>query len=101
MITVIYTSIDGVRKVRKYETLRAAQKFAWDWVGRHPELGRGYAVSGDGVGKIEVEGASLSDLFPQEVPTEQVEYPDDGEVRYYDAMPNPTDWMLDPRARFW
>lgn len=74
-ITVRYSSVDGCFKTRTYHTLKGAQKFAQKWVGRHPEIGRTYAVSFDGVGKIEVEGATLADLFP---PDAQPSYDDDG-----------------------
>lgn len=65
MIKVTYTSIDGGRKSRSYSTIEGAKKFAHTWVGPHPEIGSWYAVSGDGVGKITVSGASLRDLFPE------------------------------------
>ena len=35
-------------------------------IGRHPELGGHYAVSGDGVGKITCDGCTLAELFPAE-----------------------------------
>jgi hypothetical protein len=63
MITVIYSSIDRVRKSRKYKTLASASKFAVSMLGQHPEFGTGYAVSDDGVGKIEVSGCTLAELF--------------------------------------
>lgn len=75
-IQVVYRSIDGVRIARKFKTIEGAQRFAAKYVGRYPELGVGYAVSGDGVGKVEVWGAPLADLFPSEQakPTESVYY---------------------------
>jgi hypothetical protein len=63
-IKVGYNSIDGSRDVKTYALIEAARTFAHHWVGPHPEIGRGYAVSGDGIGKITVSGASLADLFP-------------------------------------
>jgi hypothetical protein len=65
-ITVIYESIDRCRKTRKFKTLKGAQKHAQKWVGLHPEISTTfqYAVSGDGVGKITVDGAAVADLFP-------------------------------------
>ena len=50
-------------------------KYAQERVGKHPDIatGWGYAVSGDGIGKITVEGAlgklrrvTLADLFPSD-----------------------------------
>ena len=64
IITITYSSIDGASKTRKYWSLKGAQKFAQEWIGETPTLGRTYAISDDGVGKIEVEGVSLQDLFP-------------------------------------
>jgi hypothetical protein len=65
MITIIYSAIDGYRAKRKFKTLAGARRYAQERVGANPEIGTGYAVSGDAVGKVEVFGdASLSDLFP-------------------------------------
>lgn len=64
VIRVRYTSIDRWTSVKAYKTLSGARKFAQLWVGQHPEIGTTYAVSGDGIGKISVEGCTLADLFP-------------------------------------
>jgi hypothetical protein len=65
MIKVRYSSIDHFRKVRSFKTLEGARKFATNYVGENPSIGEwgGYAVSDDGVGKIEVDGCSLQELF--------------------------------------
>ena len=64
MITVKYSTIDRFRVTRKFKTLKGAQRFAQKMIGRTPEMGSYYAVSGDGIGKIEVWGAFLHELFP-------------------------------------
>jgi hypothetical protein len=64
-IRVHYTSIDGVHKTRAFNDIVAAQLFAQDMLGECPEIGSHYAVSGDGVGKITVNGATLAQLFPR------------------------------------
>jgi hypothetical protein len=64
MITVTYVSVDNVRKRRQFKTLTGASRWAREWIGNHPEIGMGYAVSGDGVGTIYVSGATLEQLFP-------------------------------------
>ncbi len=64
-ITVTYIGIDRTRKRSTFKTLQGAQKFAWKWVGETPEMGGGYAVSGDGVGRVTVQGATLQELFPK------------------------------------
>jgi hypothetical protein len=65
MIKVIYTAVDGHRTIRTYGTLAGARKFAHKMIGEHPEMGRDYAVSFDGVGTIRVHtGCNLADLFP-------------------------------------
>jgi hypothetical protein len=66
MIKVKYSSIDGGRVSRSFKTLKGARKFAQHWVGKNPEIGSSYAVSGDGIGKIEVDGCPLADLFGDE-----------------------------------
>jgi len=68
-IKVRYSSIDRCVKTGKFKTLAGAQRFAQKYVGESPEMGTGYAVSGDGVGKIVVvSGCALSDLFPKVQP---------------------------------
>jgi len=62
MITVRYSSIDHYRETRRFKTIEAACRYAIMRVGV-PEFGSGYAVSADGVGKIEVEGCTLVELF--------------------------------------
>lgn len=64
-IRVRYSSIDGYRVTRKYKTLAGAQAFARTWVGETPEIGSTYAVSGDGIGKITVEGIDIRQVFPE------------------------------------
>lgn len=66
MIKVKYLSVDRARVTRSFKTLAGARKFAQSWVGKHPEMGSTYAVSGDGIGKITAEGAKLADLFGDE-----------------------------------
>lgn len=62
-IRVIYSSSDGFRKSRTFKTAAAARKFATYWVGETPDLGHTYAMSFDGIGKIQVEGIGLRELF--------------------------------------
>ena len=64
-ITVSYSSIDsyGKRTRRKFRTIWGARDYAKRMVGEHPEIGSHYAVSGDGIGKIEVTGVTINELF--------------------------------------
>jgi hypothetical protein len=72
-IKITYQSIDGLRDTRSFKTIEGARKFAQRGVGEHPELGRGYAVSGDGIGKVTVaSGCELGDLFPPRLSDAQV-----------------------------
>lgn len=64
-IRVDYTSLDGAHHVRHCSTIQEASEFARHWIGARPAIGYGYAISDDGIGKIEVTGASLRDLFPE------------------------------------
>jgi hypothetical protein len=64
-VTVRYAAVDGFRQTRKFKTLAGAQRFAQKWVGETPEVCRHYAVSGDGVGKVTVEGCLIDQLFPK------------------------------------
>jgi hypothetical protein len=64
-IKLRYTSIDRSRTTRTFETLEGAQKWAQSWVGSSCDIGSSYAISFDGVGKIEVvSGTTLRELFP-------------------------------------
>jgi hypothetical protein len=64
-IHVSYTAIDGASKYRSFKTLEGARRFAQEWVGETPEMGSYYAISGDGIGKVMVRGATLQELFPK------------------------------------
>ena len=67
MIKIKYSSVDGRgSKWRSFKTLGRARVFAQYWVGKNPDIGSTCAVSGDGIGKIEVQGAKLADLFGDE-----------------------------------
>ncbi|MGC9271271.1 hypothetical protein [Acidiphilium sp.] len=67
IIRVRYSSIDGASRARTFTTIEAARTFAHHWVGKTPEMGGRYAISGDGIGKIEVRGTTLDILFPEAV----------------------------------
>jgi hypothetical protein len=62
-IKVRYSSIDHFRQTRTFKTLEGARKYAADRVGDNPDMGSCYAVSFDGIGKIEVDGCTLQELF--------------------------------------
>ncbi len=73
-IIVRYRSLDRYSERRVFKTLAGARRYAHKWIGAHPDLGRFYAVSEDGIGKIEVEGATLADIFPEEPTPPQPRY---------------------------
>lgn len=83
-ITVLYTSIDNCRSRRKFKTIEGARKFAQQAIGEHPEIGRGYAVSGDGIGKIQVAGVTLLDLFPSQREASETQGEQPGDEDYLD-----------------
>jgi hypothetical protein len=64
VIRVVYSSIDGAKEIQRFGTIAGASEFARKWVGDHPRIGSAYATSNDGIGKIEVAGANLKELFP-------------------------------------
>jgi hypothetical protein len=45
-ITIHYLAVDGARATRRFRTIKEAQAYAHDRVGKHPEIGSYYAVSG-------------------------------------------------------
>lgn len=74
MIKIRYSAVDGFSKRKSFKTLKGARKYAIEMLGKYPSFGSYYAVSDDGVGKIEViEGVKLRDLFGEEpgAPTEE------------------------------
>lgn len=66
MILFCYTSIDGAERREAFFSLDAARERAQYWMGKHPTLGTFYAVTDDGIGRLEITGgeATLQDLFP-------------------------------------
>jgi hypothetical protein len=64
VIKITYSSVDGAKEVKRFGTVIGASEYARRWIGDLPTLGSTYVISGDGIGKIEVTGASLTDLFP-------------------------------------
>lgn len=64
IIKVKRTSCDGARDKRTFKSLQRARAYAQYYAGKHPEMGSTYAISGDGIVKIEVDGCTLRDLFP-------------------------------------
>ena len=67
MIKITYSTVDGCRIARSFKTIKGARTFAHHWLGETPDMGRFYAVSDDGVGKIKCEGCTLYDLFPKTI----------------------------------
>ena len=70
-IKLSYQSIDRYHETRTFKTLAGAQKYAQKWVGETPEMGRDYAISGDGIGKVYLNvkhghfaEISIAELFP-------------------------------------
>lgn len=64
MFILTYTTVDNIRKRREFATIGVAAAWAQHWVGRNPEFGSTYAMSGDGIGKIEVNrGCEIRKLF--------------------------------------
>ena len=64
MINIRYSSVDGFTETKTFDTVEAASDYARYWIGKRPDIGSHYAMSDDGIGKIEVEGATLRELFP-------------------------------------
>lgn len=63
-IKLYFSTIDGCRNVKTFKTLAGARKAAACRVGNTPEIGSSYAISSDGVVKVQAAGATLAELFP-------------------------------------
>jgi len=75
-ITMQYTSIDGAKATRVFKTVKAARKFALDYVGPQDAEGGHYAVSFDGIGKVTWSGITRAQLFGGEPSTRFPGVPD-------------------------
>ena len=62
-ITLRYESVDGFREAKKFTTLKGARAYAKRRIGNPFDIGSYYAVSADGIGRLEAEGASLAELL--------------------------------------
>jgi hypothetical protein len=62
-ITIYYESVDGFKKTAEFTDIRDARTYAQEWMGKHCDVTHNYAISGDGIGRIMVDGISLADLF--------------------------------------
>lgn len=65
-ITIFYSANDGYKEQKTFNDIKSAKEYAEKWVGKNPDLGRNYAVSEDGIGKIVVKGITLEQLFADE-----------------------------------
>jgi hypothetical protein len=65
-IRLFLSSIDGSGKTIRCSSLAKARAKAQAIMGRNPDMGSYYAVSYDGICKLEVEGCHLSELFGDE-----------------------------------
>ena len=70
-IKLHFTTLDGIRKTKRFKTLRNARKAAQEWVGTDADIGSYYAVSADGVVRVTVTGCTLADLFGPELKPEK------------------------------
>jgi hypothetical protein len=80
MIQLHYSSADDMQgEIKKFPTVEAAGVWARKMLGDHPEVGPGYAVSGDGIAKVSVlsAGLRLGELFP--IVTPESDPPVDGD----------------------
>ena len=68
MISFRYSSVDDQEgRTLQFKTIAEARTWAQDMIGKHPEWASWYAISSDGIGKIDcIEGTSFSFLFPKE-----------------------------------
>ncbi len=63
MIVLNFMGVDGSRWTRRYKTLAGARKRAQYHLGKFPEMGSFYAISGDGVVRVTCSGTTLNELF--------------------------------------
>jgi hypothetical protein len=64
-IVVRYSTIDRYGKTWRYSTRKGAAKKVRELLGKHFDIGSNYAVSGDGIGKVVLDGATFAELFEE------------------------------------
>lgn len=64
-IKITYLAVDGFTKEATFTDLGDAQRYAQYHMGKYYERAGSYAISGDGVSKIMVEGATINKLFEE------------------------------------
>jgi hypothetical protein len=62
-IVVRYRAIDNFTKRGEFRSIAGARRFAKKYLGDEFEIGTGYAVTYDGIGRITVEGTDLYTLL--------------------------------------
>lgn len=67
-IIIRVTSLDGLNERKSFQRLGPARKFAQRYVGEHPDYSEqfGYAIDGYGATKVEADGATMAELFPEQ-----------------------------------
>ncbi len=69
MIAVHNQASDGWSEIRFYKTLKGAREYCKKYLGQYFDFGVGftgaYAISGDGINRLTVEGTTFTDLFPE------------------------------------
>ena len=80
-IVIRYRTIDRFSERRVFTTLKGARAYARKRLGDSFDIGTGYAVSGDGIGKVMVEGIGLHELLEQ--PVDLLAEPELGDCRWF------------------
>lgn len=68
-ITVSISTVDGVGITRSFKTDKGAKRFAQRYAGDKADIGRGYAISYDGIVKVRLNWSdsptikTVADLF--------------------------------------
>ena len=62
-ITVYFKAIDGTRGSRRFSTIAAARRHALGILGATHEIRSSYAISGDGIVRVRVAGATMAQLL--------------------------------------
>ncbi len=67
-IKIRYSTVDRFSEIRRFKTLEGARAYAGRRMGSSYDISEtfNYAVSADGVGKIEAEGVSLEKLLAED-----------------------------------
>lgn len=66
MITVYNQAVDGFEEEKEFDSIEEAREYCRKYLGEYFDISDffGYAMSGDGINKLVIEGTTWKEIFP-------------------------------------